>query len=120
LRKFGANFFERPASLKSYYLTPLSTEYLAAFFRSVMEHRKTERLTCAGAHSPGVFSRSFAIRFRSGRCRGTITAQGGSEPTAPIVVAPDGSEILFNNSIKAVVIHIDFGNGSKLPSPNRK
>src|SRR5436309_2666929 len=46
----------------------------------------------------GVFDRSFTNSYHVGAdCRGTITVQGASEPTAHIVVAPDGSEILFIN-----------------------
>ena len=53
----------------------------------------------------GVFNRSFNNTFHvNADCRGTITVQGATEPTAHIVVAPDGSEILFINSINAVVI----------------
>ncbi len=53
----------------------------------------------------GVFDRSFTNTYQVGAdCRGTITVQGASEPTAHIVVAPDGSEILFINSIPGVVI----------------
>lgn len=53
----------------------------------------------------GVFNRSFTNTFQVGAdCRGTITVQGATEPTANIVVAPDGSEILFINSIPGVVI----------------
>jgi hypothetical protein len=61
----------------------------------------TDTIQLAG----GVFSRSFTNTFQIGAdCRGTITVQGASEPTANIVVAPDGSEILFINSITGVVI----------------
>lgn len=61
----------------------------------------TDTIQLAG----GVFTRSFNNTFQIGAdCRGTITVQGASEPTAHIVVAPDGSEILFINSITAVVI----------------
>src|SRR5262245_56631496 len=53
----------------------------------------------------GVFTRSFTNTYQVGAdCRGTITVQGATEPTANIVVAPDGSEILFINSIPGVVI----------------
>lgn len=53
----------------------------------------------------GVFERSFTNTYQVGAdCRGTITVQGASEPTAHIVVASDGSEILFINSIPGVVI----------------
>ncbi len=61
----------------------------------------TDTIQLAG----GVFTRSFTNTFQIGTdCRGTITVQGATEPTAHIVVAPDGSEILFINSITAVVI----------------
>ena len=61
----------------------------------------TDTIQLAG----GVFTRSFSNTFQIGAdCRGTITVQGASEPTAHIVVAPDGSEILFINSITGVVI----------------
>ena len=53
----------------------------------------------------GVFNRSFTNTYQIGAdCRGTVTVDGASEPTAHIVVAPDGSEILFINSIPGVVI----------------
>jgi hypothetical protein len=61
----------------------------------------TDTIQLAG----GVFKRSFTNTFQVGSdCRGTITAQGATEPTANIVVAPDGSEILFINSFPGVVI----------------
>jgi len=61
----------------------------------------TDTIQLAG----GVFNRSFSNTFQiAADCRGTITVEGATEPTAHIVVAPDGSEILFINSINAVVI----------------
>jgi hypothetical protein len=61
----------------------------------------TDTIQLAG----GVFERSFTNTYHVGAdCRGTITFEGASEPTAHIVVAPDGSEILFINSIPGVVI----------------
>jgi len=52
-----------------------------------------------------VLNRSFTNTYQIGSdCRGTVTAQGASAPTANIVVAPDGSEILFINTISGVVI----------------
>jgi hypothetical protein len=61
----------------------------------------TDTIQLAG----GVFNRSFSNTYHiNADCRGTITVQGATEPTAHIVVAPDGSEILFINSITAVVI----------------
>jgi hypothetical protein len=61
----------------------------------------TDTIQIAG----GVFNRSFNNTFHvNADCRGTITVQGATDPTAHIVVAPDGSEILFINSINAVVI----------------
>jgi hypothetical protein len=53
----------------------------------------------------GVFNRNFTNTYQIGAdCRGTVTVQGATEPTAHIVVAPDGSEILFINSIPGVVV----------------
>jgi len=52
-----------------------------------------------------VFNRTFTNTYQiESDCRGTVTAQGASAPTANIVVAPDGSEILFINVIEGVVI----------------
>ena len=53
----------------------------------------------------GFFNRNFTNTYQIGSdCHGTVTVQGATEPTAHIVVAPDGSEIFFINSISGVVI----------------
>jgi len=80
--------------------TPFAAVGLATF-NADGTSSNTDTVQIAG----GVFNRNFTNTFQVGAdCRGTITVQGATEPTANIVVAPDGSEILFINSIPGVVI----------------